>query len=140
MRSLAVAAALFAVLAAPSALAKDFQPGDLRLCSTTRCVPVLDLTAIAALGRLYYTGPQPARALPARLGAPYLQLRFRNGYVTGIVATTRLDRFLSYGVHLERFERGAWYRVPATAEAELRRLAAPLTPMRITREALARSR
>jgi hypothetical protein len=67
-------------------------------------------------------------------------LRFSNGYVTGIVATRRLDRFLSYGVHLERFGRNSWYAVPPRLSAELRRLTAGLRPLRVTRAALARSR
>ena len=74
------------------------------------------------------------------LGTPYLQLRFSNGYVTGIVATARLDRWLSYGVYLERFRRDVWYRVPADAARELRRLARGLAPFRLTRAALAKSR
>ena len=45
------------------------------------------------------------------LGAPSFELRFDNDYVTGIVATARLDRFLSYGVNTGRFEAGRWYRV-----------------------------
>ena len=72
--------------------------------------------------------------------APYFELRFRNGYVTGIVATQRLDRFLSYGVHLERFQRNVWYRVPAKLAAEFRGLTAGLRPLRLTRAAIAKSR
>jgi hypothetical protein len=68
------------------------------------------------------------------------ELRFRNGYVTGIVAATRLDRFLSYGVYLGRFTPGRWYRFPDKVARELRRLAAPLAPLRVTRSALAKSR
>jgi hypothetical protein len=71
---------------------------------------------------------------------PYYELRFRNGYVTGIVATRRLDRFLSYGVHLERFARDRWYAVPCSLSGEFRRLTFGLRPLRLTRAALARSR
>jgi hypothetical protein len=60
-----------------------------------------------------------------------LRLEFRNGYTTGIVATPALDRFLSHGVNLDRFRGGVWYAVPATAAAELRRLAAGLHPLRV---------
>ena len=131
---------LVAALAVPAATAKDFQPGDLRLCNAKRCVAVMEPHAVQALERFYYTGAQPARAPAVRLGAPVLQLRFRNGYVTGIVGTAKLDRFLSYGVYLERFKRGQWYRLSDTAAAGLRRLAAGLTPMRLTQAMLDRSR
>jgi hypothetical protein len=49
-------------------------------------------------------------------------LRYRNGYVTGIVATRRLDRFLTYGVIDQRFARETWYAVPRRLSGELRRL------------------
>jgi len=75
-----------------------------------------------------------------RSGCPYYELRFRNGYVTGIVATQRLDRFLTYGVHDQRFARDTWYRVPRGVSAELRRLTQALRPLRLTRAALAKSR
>jgi hypothetical protein len=78
--------------------------------------------------------------MPPRMGAAYFQLKFRNDYVTGIVATRRLDRFLSYGVHLERFKRGVWYRVPARSALELRRLTAGLAPFRLSAAAVAKSR
>ena len=71
---------------------------------------------------------------------PYFELRFRNGYVTGIVATRRLDRFLSYGVNLDRFARDRWYAVPRELQQELGRLTVGLRPLRITRAALAKSR
>jgi hypothetical protein len=77
-----------ALLILPSASAKDFGPGDLRVCNATRCV----------------------------------------------------DRFLSYGVHLERFARNRWYAVPRQLRHELRRLTVGLRPLRVTRAALAKSR
>jgi hypothetical protein len=92
------------------------------------------------LGSFYYGGPSPARARRPKLGAPYYELRFRNGYVTGIVATRRLDRFLSYGVDLERFARNRWYAVPHQMSRELRRLTVGLRPLRLTQAALAKSR
>jgi hypothetical protein len=66
-------------------------------------------------------------------------LRFRNGYVTGIIATRRLDRFLSYGVNLDRFARKTWYAAPRRLAEELRRLATGLRALRLTRAALTRS-
>jgi hypothetical protein len=136
--ALLAAAALAAI---PAATAKDFGPGDLRVCSAHRCVPITTRAVLPLLGRFYYVDPHGPRVAPRpRLGAPAFELRFRNGYVTGIVATARLDRFLSYGVYLERFHRGVWYRMPARVSAELRKLTTGMTPLRVTRAALARSR
>ena len=138
IRWLAVIVMLAAV---PAASAKGFEPGDLRVCNATRCKPVMYLPAVTALGELYYTSPRPpARAARPRLGAPAFELRFDNGYVTGIVATANLDRFLSYGVNLGRFGAGRWYRVPRQAAKQLRRLTAGLVPLRVTQASLARSR
>ena len=128
------------LLLVPSASAKDFGPGDLRVCDASRCVPIVNRQVLPQLGRFYYSGGPLARVTRPPLGTPYFQLRFDNGYVTGIVATRELDRFLSYGVHLERFARDAWYAVPRALAAELRRLTAGLRPLRVTRAALAKSR
>jgi hypothetical protein len=127
------------VFAAPAG-AKEFEPGDLRLCNAERCVPVMDRKALNALGAFYYGSRTPRRSLRPSLRVPYYELRFTNGYATGIVATSRLDRFLSYGVNLGRFARGRWYRVPARAAAELRRLSFSLEPLRLTRAAIRKSR
>jgi hypothetical protein len=129
-----------ALVAIPAATAKDFKPGDLRVCNARRCVPITNRAVLPLLGAFYY-GPRDAHvAAPARLGAPAFELRFTNGYVTGIAASARLDRFLSYGVNVGRFQRGVWYRIPARLASELRRLTAGLKPLRVTREALAKSR
>jgi hypothetical protein len=138
MRVLALALFL-GLTAVPAAAAKDFEPGDLRLCNETRCVHVMDRTAATALGHFYYSVGHPPRAAAVPLGAPALELRFRNGYVTGIVATVELDRFLSYGVYLERFQRGRWYQLPGVASRELRRLSAGLKPLYVTQQMLDRS-
>jgi hypothetical protein len=132
--------AAWALLIVPSASAKDFGPGDLRVCNSTRCVPIVRRDVLPHLGSFYYSGPAPERASRPALGTPYYELRFRNNYVTGIVATRQLDRFLSYGVHLERFARNKWYAVPRVLSQELRRLTVLLRPLRLTRLALARSR
>jgi hypothetical protein len=138
-----VAAALLTAVAfavAPVATAKDFGPGDLRVCNARRCVPITNRAVLPLLGSFYY-GPSAPRVAPRpRIGAPAFELRFRNGYATGIAASARLDRFLSYGVNLERFRRGVWYRLPARLSAELRRLTAGMKPLRVTQAALAKSR
>lgn len=129
-----------ALVLLPSASAKNFGPGDLRVCNATRCAGIVDRAVLPQLGSFYYSGPPPARVPRPTLGTPYYELRFDNGYVTGIVATGRLDRFLSYGVHLERFARDAWYAIPSRLSAELRRLTTELRPLRLTRAALRKSR
>ena len=136
-RGLLVAA--LALLVLPSAAAKDFRPGDLRVCNAKRCVAI-------ANSMLPSTSPQITPMLIGvastprpRLRVPYYELRFRNDYVTGIVATARLDRFLSYGVNTSRFVSRRWYAVPRRLSAELRRLTRSLRPLRLTRAALARS-
>ena len=140
-RRLAAALVAVAALAAtPAATAKEFKPGDLRVCNAKRCVPIRNHALMPLIGTFYY-GPHDARvAAPVRLGARYFELRFSNGYVTGIAATARLDRFLSYGVNLEHFHRGVWYRIPARISAELRRLTAGMKPLRLTQDALDKSR
>jgi hypothetical protein len=128
-----------ALLVLPSASAKDFQPGDLRLCNRARCVAIVNRDVLPVIGPFYYTGSCPARVRGPKLGAPYYELRNRTGYVTGIVATRLLDRFLTYGVIDERFARDIWYAVPRTLSGELRRLTVDLRPFRLTRAALAKS-
>jgi hypothetical protein len=135
-----IAVAVSALLVVPSAGAKDFRPGDVRVCNATRCVPILERSVVPQLTSFYYTGPRPVRRARPALGTPYYELRFRGGYVTGIVATRHLDRFLTYGVHEGRFDEDAWYAVPQRVSAELRRLADTLSPLRLTRAALAKSR
>jgi hypothetical protein len=137
---LAGLAAALLLVGVPGAVAKDFGPGDLSVCDRERCVPIVRPKIVAMLGPFYYSG-EPLRVVARpRLGAASFELRFSNGYATGIVSSAKLDRFLSYGVHLERFRRGVWYRVPAPMARELRRLAAQLRPIPLTRESLSKSR
>ena len=138
-RAALAAVAVSTLLLLPAASAKDFGPGDLSVCNRTHCVPVVRRAVLPLLGSFYYSGPPPAHLRRPPLGAPSYELRFDNGYVTGIVAGGSLDRFLSYGVHLERFERDVWYSVPPRLSVELRRLGAGLRPLPLTRAALAKS-
>ena len=140
-RGVLVAGLAATVLAlAPGAAAKDFEPGDLRLCGAAHCVPIVDQGTLDELAGFYYGVRKPRSSLAPALHVPYFELRFRNAYVTGIVATSRLDRFLSYGVHLERFAGGTWYVVPRALSREVRQLTADLRPLRVTRAALEKSR
>jgi hypothetical protein len=138
VRTVLLAAA--ALLLVPGAAAKDFRPGDLRLCNTSRCVKIVDPKVVATLGPFYYSNGSPPRVQAPALGARMYELRFPNGYATGIVAGRSLDRFLSYGVNLDRFGKGVWYRVPPRLAAGLTRLATSLRPLRLTKAALAKSR
>jgi hypothetical protein len=131
--------AITALLATVAASAKEFQPGDLRICNKTRCEAIVNRDVLRSAASFYYVGPCPPRVRGVRLGAPYYELRFRNGYVTGIVATRQLDRFLTYGVHDQQFARDKWYAVPGKLSNELKRLTVDLRPLYVTRAALARS-
>lgn len=143
MRLRVIAVPAFLALAltfTATSMAKDFKPGDLRICNANRCVTITDQRLLDALGYFIYAGPQPAIVRPPLLGVAYFELKFRNGYVPGIVATAKLDRWLSYGVYLGRFVRGRWYHVPARAAAGMRKLTVSLEPLRLTRVAVRRSR
>ena len=135
----ALLAGIVVLLGAVDASAKDFGPGDLRVCNAHRCVPITRRAVLPLLGSFYYSGPKPAAVAAPRFGARAFELRFRNGYATGIAAGPALDRFLSYGVHLERFRARVWYQIPPVLAAEVRRLAAGLKPLGVTPAALARS-
>jgi len=132
-------AVVAALLGAGGAGAKEFDPGDVRVCDATRCVPVTKPEVVRVLERFYYTGPKPATVARPSWGAPAFELRYRNGYATGVVASARLDRFLSFGVYGERFRRRVWYRVPPELAQELRRLTAGMRPYRVTRALVAKS-
>ena len=140
MKALLGAVVAAVALLVPSASAKDFGPGDVSVCNASRCVAIAAPRGVSQLRPFYFSGPALAHVRAPALGTPYYELRFDNGYATGIVATSRLDRFLSYGVHLERFARDQWYAVPPKLAAELRRLTAGLAPLRLTGAALRRSR
>jgi hypothetical protein len=124
---LLVAAALLVV---PAASGKVFKPGDVRLCNANRCVPIRNRVALEKLGGFYYGSYSLTTVRAPMHGAPYYELRFRNGYVTGVVAMRRLDHFQSHGVNVNRFASDRWYGVPPRVSAELRRLAVGLPPLR----------
>jgi hypothetical protein len=138
--ALAASVAVVALVALPAASAKDFKPGDIRICNADHCRAVVNRKALAVLARFIYEGrAAPARATRPHLGQPYYKLRYTNGYIPGIVATRDLDRFLSYGVFLGRFTRYHWYAIPAAASREFRRRTIGLRPLRLTRKAIAKS-
>jgi len=125
--------ALGALLATAEASAKDFRPGDLRVCAKTRCVPITSRAVLPVFSSFYWGAGTAPRAPKVAVGAPAFELRFGDDYVSGILASARLGRFRAYGFNCGRFQRGRWYRVPARAARELRRLTASLRPLRVPR-------
>jgi hypothetical protein len=137
-RVLAGSLLVWSLILSSGAVAKDLRPGELSVCNASRCVSIRSQSVLNALASFYYDSARPpSRARPPRLGTPFFRLEFSNGYVTGIVAGAELNRFLSYGVNLDQFRDGVWYRVPARAVAGLRRLTVGLTPLRLAGAAVA---
>ena len=132
--NLATAVALLTacgLLAIPAATAKDVGPGDLRVCGRSHCVPIMNRRLVRILNA-YYWGPRPViRAGPVRRGAPAFALRWRDGYVSGLVAGADLNRFRAHGFFCERFVRGRWYRFRAEATVWLKKLTTQLRPLRV---------
>ena len=138
--SLAGLVAVSALLVLPSAAAKDFGPGDLRVCNATRCVAIVNPDVLPQLGSFYYSGPAPARvrgpgarravlraALPERLrhrdrrhqaARSFPQLRRPPGAIRPATAGTRSRR------SCRRSSSGC---------------ASACCPLRVTRAALAKS-
>ena len=131
-RRIVAAVALVGLLAVPAAAAKDFRPGDVRLCGARGCVSVDAAATASALGRFIYADGRGTPAVAPRRGAAAYALRFRNGYTAGLVDASG-RRFLSFGVICERFRRGVWYRVPAPLAEALREATEPLAPLRVPR-------
>ena len=120
-----------------TAAAKEFKPGDVRICDASRCVPVDSPSVLSVLAPFYYDSARPpARAHSPRLGAPFFRLEFSDGYISGIITGADLGRFLSYGVNLDQFKAGAWYQVPIRAAAGLKRLSVDLAPLRLMQASL----
>ena len=137
---LVAAVVVLALWLAPLAAGKDFKPGDIRVCAGAKCLPLDDRRALDALSAFYYSAklsPRSETAPAAR--APYVELRFRNGYITGIAAGLRYDHFLSYGVNLDQFVARTWYAIPLRASAAIRRLAAKLAPPALPSDILGKS-
>jgi len=58
------------LLAVPAAVAKDFGPGDLRVCGRSQCVPIVNERLLKILSAYYYGPRRVVRAAPVRHGAP----------------------------------------------------------------------
>ena len=127
------------VATANAATVKQFRPGDVRACGVHRCVAIRSQRVLGVLARFYYGRPLPTRTAAPAKKASYLRLVYDNGYVTGVAAGSRFDRFLSFGVNLGQFGARTWYAVPAPVAAELRRLAPRLSAGRLPASILSRS-
>jgi hypothetical protein len=123
-----VAAALLAI---PAALAKDIQPGDLRLCGRDGCVSIEDRSLLPLMNSFLWGPARPVHARRVRPGTRAFQLRRRDGYLWATVATAKLDRFQAHGYYCGRFEYGEWYRVPARVAAAWRALTHGMRPRRV---------
>jgi hypothetical protein len=125
---------LAGLLSPSGAIAKHFEPGSLRLCDARYCFAVTKPDAVRAFGSFLYGDGPAAVARPPRFGARAIEVRFRNGFVAGIVGGARLGRMLIYGLNCGRFHRGSRYRLPAQVALEVRRLGAPLDPLHVDHE------
>jgi hypothetical protein len=121
--SLWILAASILFLATPAASAKDFRPGDLRICGATHC-RTLSNSQTRAFGTLLYGSGQVVAAPTPPVGAPVFQVRTKDGPL-GVVITATAIRV--HGLNCGRFQRGSWYRLPRV----LRHLTAGLEPKRL---------
>ena len=127
------------LLGVSTAAAKDFQPGDLRVCGAAQCRPVTSRTALRAFSSFYYGDDRVAVVRAPRLGAPAFEVRFRDGGVAALVASAKLDRTRVYGLNCGRFRRGRWYRLSPRAALAVRNLSAGLGPLHVPRGPAPRS-
>lgn len=134
LRVALVLGSIVATGALPAA-AKEFAPGDLRVCGAKRCVAITNRATVDALSSFFY-GSGPVRTARApRVATRAFELRFRDGTSAGMVGGRRLDRARVYGLNCGRFHRGGWYVLPRRAVRALRILTQDLRPTRVTRAA-----
>ena len=120
-----VSVSLFSVSPSLSpAVAKDFGPGDARVCDAGGCEPIMNRAAARELASFLYAGPQPERVWRPAAGSPSFELRLRLGRTIGVAGGRWLNRMRVHGLNCDRFRRGRWYRLPAEVAEELRQLTA----------------
>jgi hypothetical protein len=119
-----LALAAGALLATTGAWAKEIRPGDLRICGATQCRVVNDLGQARAFSNLLWGSSRVVRAPTPRVGSPIFGLRFRDGPAGAIISATAIR---VHGLNCGRFQRGKWYRLPAS----LRGVTAGLKPKRL---------
>jgi len=119
-----VALAAIAIVLPLAAWAKEFPPGDLRICGAKHC-RILTPAQSNAFSAVLWGDSQVVRAPTPRVGSAVLQLRYPNG-PAGAIITPRSIRVA--GLNCGRFERGKWYRLPKN----LRGLTDGLEPRRLS--------
>ena len=118
-------ALLAASLLIPAAVsAKEFQPGDLRVCGATQCRVIKDESVTNRFGSFLYGEGRVAFARTPKVGSPVFQLRFKRG-PAGVIVNDTSARI--HGLNCGRFRRGRWYPLPR----ELHGLARGLRPKRL---------
>jgi hypothetical protein len=111
------------LLVAGSASAKELPPGALKVCGATQCRVVTDAQSGAFSALLW--GDRPVTRAPTPpVGSAIFQLRFRDGPAGAIVSATAIR---VHGLNCGRFQRGKWYRLPAS----LRSVTVALKPKRL---------
>ena len=139
MLGVGVAVVSLALGLAPLAEAKTFKPGDVSVCGAAKCLRLNNRAALNALSAFYYSAAIPKSESAPAANAHYVELRYRNGYVTGIAAGPGYDHFLSYGVNEDQFSARTWYAIPAAASIAIKSLAAKLRPRSVPPDILAYS-
>src|SRR5439155_20115606 len=124
MRSILLLVTACGLLAVPSAVAKDFGPGDLRVCGRHHCVSITNRHLLRILSDYYYGSRRVPRASRVRLGAPGFELCYKNGYASGMGAGTMLKRFRVYGLYCLCFEWGSWFWFPSRSAYAVRTVSA----------------
>jgi hypothetical protein len=80
--------------------AKDFGPGDLRVCGAARCRVIEDGTASSRFGRFLYGNERVVPVPTPRVGSPVFQLRFKDG-PAGVILNRTAARV--HGLNCGRF-------------------------------------
>ena len=112
------------LLFASGSAAKEIRPGDLRICGATHCRVVNSPAQARAFSELIWGPSHTVRAPNPRVGSPIFQLRFKDGPAGAIISATAIR---VHGLICGRFQRGKWYRLPAS----LRDITAGLEPKRL---------
>jgi hypothetical protein len=113
-----------ALVLAATASAKEIRPGDLRICGAAHCRVVEDPGQARAFSDLLWGPSRVVRAPTPPVGSPIFQLRFRDGPAGAIISATAIR---VHGLICGRFQRGKWYRLPAS----LRGVTVGLKPKRL---------
>jgi hypothetical protein len=103
-----------AAVIATCAWAKEIRPGDLGICGATQCRVVNDPGQARAFSNLLWGSSRVVRAPTPSVGSPIFQLRFRDGPAGAIISASAIR---VHGLNCRRFQRGKWYRLPASLRA-----------------------